>query len=176
MGIAATAVPVIQQQRSLSRKGRCTHEEIDHRNRSLGHRSIRSRHRRRADRRYPRLLGRERHRHNDHDAGSPRPGRRPGGAQDAPHADGTVTAINGDTLTISAGTDPTGTTEYTGVNTVVLTGATQYDAGHDSTGTISKSSIKVGSYVIVDGTLSSDGKTLTATSLSINAGGPVPGR
>jgi hypothetical protein len=107
---------------------------------------------------------------------APDPGAVRAGAQDAPHADGTVTAINGDTLTISAGTDPTGTTEYTGVNTVVLTGATQYDAGHDSTGAISKSSIKVGSYVIVDGTLSSDGKTLTATSLSINAGGPVPGR
>ena len=98
------------------------------------------------------------------------------GAQDAPHADGTVTAINGDTLTISAGTDPAGTTEYTGVTTVVLTSATQYDAGHDDTGTISKSSISVGSYVIVDGTLSSDGKTLTATSLRINAGGAGPGR
>ncbi|MFI5274050.1 MAG: DUF5666 domain-containing protein [Ktedonobacterales bacterium] len=98
------------------------------------------------------------------------------GAQDAPHADGTVTAINGDTLTISAGTDPAGTTEYTGVTTVALTSATQYDAGHADTGTISKSSITVGSYVIVDGTLSSDGKTLTATSLRINAGGPVAGR
>ena len=101
---------------------------------------------------------------------------RPDGAQDARHADGTVTAINGDTLTISAGTDPSGTTEYTGVTTVVLTSATQYDAGHDSTGTISKSSIKVGSYVIVEGTVSSDGKTMTATSLGINPGGPVPGR
>ncbi|HEX8917639.1 MAG TPA: DUF5666 domain-containing protein [Chloroflexota bacterium] len=98
------------------------------------------------------------------------------GAQDTPHADGTVTAINGNTLTISAGTDPSGTTEYTGVTTVTLTSATQYDAGHDSTGTISKSSIKVGSYVIVEGTLSSDGKTITATSLGINPGGPVPGR
>jgi len=103
---------------------------------------------------------------------------RPDGAQgqDTPHADGTVTAINGNTLTISAGTDPSGTTEYTGVTTVALTSATQYEAGHDSTGTVSTSSIKVGSYVIVDGTLSSDGKTITATSLGIHAGGPVPGR
>lgn len=99
-----------------------------------------------------------------------------GGAQDAPHADGTVTAINGDTLTISAGTDPSGTTELTSVTTVVLTSSTQYDAGHDSTTTASKSSIKVGSYIIVNGTLSSDGKTITASSLGINAGGPVPGR
>jgi hypothetical protein len=98
------------------------------------------------------------------------------GAQDTPHADGTVTAINGDTLSISAGTDPSGTTELTGVTTVLLTSTTQYDAGHDSSGTIGKSSIKVGSYVIVDGTLSSDGKTITATSLGINAGGPVPSR
>ena len=98
------------------------------------------------------------------------------GAQDAPHADGTVSAINGDTLTISVGADSAGTTEYTGVTTVILTSATQYDAGHDDTGTISKSSIAVGSYIIVDGTLSSDGKTLTATSLRINAGGPVAGR
>jgi len=106
----------------------------------------------------------------------PNLGGRPDGGQDTPHADGTVTAINGDTLTISAGTDPAGTTEYTGVTTVTLTGATQYHAGHDSTGTISKSSIKVGSYVIVNGTVSSDGKTMTATSLSINPRGPVPGR
>jgi len=99
-----------------------------------------------------------------------------GGAQDAPHADGTVTAINGDALTISAGTDPSGTSELTGVTTVTLTSATQYEAGHDSTGTISKSSITVGSYVIVDGTLSSDGKAMTATSLGINPEGLVAGR
>jgi hypothetical protein len=109
--------------------------------------------------------------HTAPDAGGPG-----GGAQDAPHADGTVTAINGDTLTISAGTDPSGTTEYTTVTTVVLTGSTRYDAGHDSTATASKSLIKVGSYVIVNGTLSSDGKTMTASSLGINVGGPVPGR
>ena len=95
---------------------------------------------------------------------------------DSPHADGTVTAINGDTLTISAGTDPSGTTEYTGVVTVNLSSTTTYDAGHDSTAAASKSSIKVGSYVIVDGTLSSDGKSIAATRVGINAGGPVPGR
>jgi hypothetical protein len=99
-----------------------------------------------------------------------------GGAMDAPHADGTVTAINGDTLTISAGTDPTNTTEYTGVTTVLLTSSTQYDMGHDSTTAAGKPSIKVGSYVIVNGAVSSDGKTITASSLGINAGGPVPGR
>ena len=108
--------------------------------------------------------------------GAPGAGGPGGGAFNTPHADGTVTAINGNTLTISAGTDPSGTTEYTGVTTVVLTSSTTYDAGHDSTATASKSSIKVGSYVIVNGTLSSDGKSITATSLGINAGGPVPGR
>jgi hypothetical protein len=107
---------------------------------------------------------------------TPDGGGRQAGAQDTPHADGTVTAINGDTLTISADNDPAGTTEYTGVTTVVLTSATTYDAGHDSTGTVSKSSIKVGSYVIVNGTVSADGKTITASSLGIHAGGPVPGR
>lgn len=101
----------------------------------------------------------------------------PGGrGRNTPHADGTVTAINGDTLTIAAGSDPAGSTEYTGVTTVVLTGTTQFDAGHDSTGAINKSSITVGSYVIVDGTLSSDGKTITASRLGIHPGGPVPGR
>lgn len=95
---------------------------------------------------------------------------------DSPHADGTVTAINGDTLTISAGTDPSGTTEYTGVMTVTLSGNTTYDAGHDSTAAAGKSSIKVGSYVIVNGTLSSDGKSIAATSIGVNAVGPVPGR
>jgi hypothetical protein len=103
-------------------------------------------------------------------------GGHPDGAQDAAHADGTVSAINGDTLTIASGNDPAGTDEYAGVTTVNLTSATQYDAGHDSTGTVSKSSIKVGSYVIVEGTVSSDGKTITATSLGILPGGGIPGR
>ena len=104
-------------------------------------------------------------------------GDRPGGAaMDTPHADGTVTAINGDTLTISAGTDPANTNEYTGVTTVVLTASTQYDMGHDSTTAAGKSSIKVGSYVIVNGSVSSDGKTITASSLGVIPGGPVPGR
>ena len=92
---------------------------------------------------------------------------RPDSAQATPH---------GDTLTISAGTDPSGTSEYTGVTTVVLTSATQYDGGRDSSGTIGKSSIKVGSYVIVEGSLSSDGKTMSATSLGVNSGSPVAGR
>ena len=106
---------------------------------------------------------------------APAQGDQHGGAQDAPHADGTVTAINGNTLTIKADNDPAGTTEYTGVTTVLLTSSTQYEAGHDSTGTAGKSSITVGSYVIVEGTLSSDGKTLTATTVRINAGGPAGG-
>ncbi|GAC1461735.1 MAG: hypothetical protein NVS2B16_04480 [Chloroflexota bacterium] len=100
----------------------------------------------------------------------------PGPSQDTPHADGTVTAISGDTLTISAGTDPSGTTEYTKVTTVTLSAGTQYDAGHDSTATAGKSSIKVGSYIIVDGTLSSDGTTIAASRVDVHAGGPVPGR
>lgn len=100
----------------------------------------------------------------------------PGGAQDARHADGTVTAINGDTLTISAGNDPANTDEYTGVTTVNLTSSTQYDSGHDGSAAINKSSIKVGSYIIVEGSVSSDGKTITATRLGIVPGGPVPGR
>jgi Domain of unknown function (DUF5666) len=106
------------------------------------------------------------------DVGGPHDGR----GQDAPHADGTVTAINGDTLTISADTDPSGTDEYTKVATVNLTSSTTYDAGHDSTTTASKSSIKVGSYIIVDGTVSNDGTTITASNVGIMAGGPIAGR
>ena len=98
------------------------------------------------------------------------------GSTDSPHADGTVTAINGNTLTIAAGTDPAGTTEYAKVTTVLLSSSTQYDAGHDSTGAATKSSIKVGSYIIIDGTLSSDGKTINASSVGVHDGGPVPGR
>jgi Domain of unknown function (DUF5666) len=85
------------------------------------------------------------------------------------HADGTVTVVNGDTITIKAGADRAGSNEYTAVTTVTLTGNTQYNAGPNATAT--KSSIKVGSYIIAEGTLSSDGKTLTATAVSLSSGG-----
>jgi hypothetical protein len=83
-----------------------------------------------------------------------------------------VTAINGDTLTIKADNDPAGTNEYTGVTTVILTSGTQYVAGHGSAGTVSRSSITVGSTIIVEGTVSSDGKTITATTVRLNVGTP----
>ncbi len=84
-------------------------------------------------------------------------GRARGGVQNTPHAGDTVTAINGDTPTLAAD-DLAGTTEYTVVPAKELTITTHYDAGHDSSGTVS-----------------SDGKTIIATNLSIMAGGPIPG-
>lgn len=82
-----------------------------------------------------------------------------------PHADGTVTAVNGNTITVQADNDPAGSTEYTGVTTIVLTDATTYKGG------TTKASIVKGSYVIAEGTVS--GTTLTATSIGI--GGPGGG-
>jgi hypothetical protein len=84
-----------------------------------------------------------------------------GHASGGPHADGKVTAVNGDTISVQADTDPTGSTEYSHVTTVQLTSSTTYDAGPGQAG--SKSDVKVGSYIIALGSLSSDGKTLTAT-------------
>ncbi|HCG02862.1 MAG TPA: hypothetical protein DEV93_20250 [Chloroflexi bacterium] len=80
------------------------------------------------------------------------------------HADGTVTAISGDTVTIKADADRSGSNEYTGVTTVNLTSTTQYGSSQ------SKASIKVGSYLIAEGTLSTDGTTLTATTISAGSG------
>src|SRR5947209_12861984 len=64
---------------------------------------------------------------------------------DTPHADGTVTAISGNTVTIKADADSGSPNEYTNVTTVQLTNSTQYDAGRDDSGTTAgKSSITVG--------------------------------
>lgn len=84
-----------------------------------------------------------------------------------PHADGKVTAVNGNTITVQADNDPAGTTEYTKVTTIVLSSATTYR------GTTTKASIVVGAYVVAEGTVSADGKTLTATSVGV--GGPGGG-
>jgi hypothetical protein len=92
-----------------------------------------------------------------------------GFARSGQHADGTVTAINGDTITVKADSDQAGSSEYTGVTTIKVTGSTQYNAGSNATAT--KDSIKVGSYILAEGTLSSDGKTLTATTVSVGTGG-----
>jgi hypothetical protein len=79
------------------------------------------------------------------------------------HADGTVTAVNGDAVTIKADADRAGSNEYTGVTTVNLTGATQYGSGQ------TKASIKVGSHLVAEGAVSSDGTTLTATTVSVGS-------
>lgn len=82
----------------------------------------------------------------------------------AKHADGTITAVNGDTITVQADNDSGNPNEYTSVTTIVLTNSTTYQ------GTGGKSAIKAGSHIIAEGTVSSDGKTLTATSVGV--GGP----
>jgi hypothetical protein len=86
-----------------------------------------------------------------------------------------VTAINGDTITIKADADQAGSGEYTSVTTILLTSTTQYDAGRDNSTTASKASITVGSYISAEGTLSADGKTLTASSVGLRPNGPGGG-
>jgi hypothetical protein len=86
---------------------------------------------------------------------------------------GTVSAISSDTITIKPmGTRPNG---MTSVTTVKLTSSTLYNAGRGSSSKASKSSIKVGSFIIAQGTLSSDGKTITASRVSILPSAPSAG-
>jgi hypothetical protein len=96
---------------------------------------------------------------------------------DAIHADGTVTAINGDTITVQKDADAGNPNEYTLVTTIVLTGSTQYDAGRDASGsaTATKASIKIGAYILAEGTVSSDGTTLTASRVSSMSHGALSG-
>jgi hypothetical protein len=96
------------------------------------------------------------------------------GQSATPHADGTVTAVNGDTITVKADNDPAGSTEYTKVTTIVLTSSTKYNAGNGST-TTTKPTISTGQYIIAEGTVSSDGTTLTATVVSVGTHGPGHG-
>jgi hypothetical protein len=86
------------------------------------------------------------------------------------HADGTVQAVNGDTITVKADADQAGSNEYTKVTTIVLTSSTKYDTGNGTTST-TRPTIAAGSYIIAEGTVSSDGSTLTATLVSTHAGG-----
>jgi hypothetical protein len=88
-----------------------------------------------------------------------------------PHAEGQVTAINGNTITIKPFTKPNG--EQSSVTTIVLTGSTQYAAPGDMSTT--KNAIKVGSFVIAQGTLSADGKTLTASRVMVLPSAPPAG-
>jgi hypothetical protein len=109
----------------------------------------------------------------------------PGRPTLGPRADGTVTAISGNTITIKGDGNhgPSPSTEYDTVTTVVVDSATKIHSGPGQSGTLS--SIKVGSFVIAEGTLSSDKTTLTATSIMIGhlgspggspgAWGPPPG-
>lgn len=87
-----------------------------------------------------------------------------------PVAGGQVTAINGNTITVKPLMDRDG--QASTVTTITVTNSTQYFAG--LTGT-TKNSIKVGSYVMAQGTLSADGKTLTATRVEIRSSAPRAG-
>jgi len=101
-------------------------------------------------------------------------GHGPGGPghMSGPHADGMVTAVNGDTISLKADADQAGSNEDTAVTSVVLTSATTYDAGHDSAPSTTKPSITAGEYLIAEGTLSNGGTTLTATRVSVHPSGP----
>lgn len=87
------------------------------------------------------------------------------------HADGQITAVNGDTITMKPDADPAGSNEYTGVTTIVLSSATKYGAGHNSTPTTTRPTFAAGQFIVAEGTVSSDGKTLNATLVSVGNGG-----
>jgi hypothetical protein len=81
-----------------------------------------------------------------------------------PHADGTVVSVSGNTITVTPDADTNETGEYTGVTTIVVNSSTTYR------GVSGVSAITAGTFIIAEGTVSSDGKTLTATSVGV--GGP----
>lgn len=83
----------------------------------------------------------------------------------ARHADGTVTAVNGDTITVKPDNDRAGSDEYTGVTTIVLTSSTTFKGG------ATRASIVAGASIVAEGTVSSDGTILTATSVGIGGHG-----
>lgn len=98
-----------------------------------------------------------------------------GHGQGGPHADGTVVSVSGDTVTVKADADTNQHGELTAVTTIQLTGTTTYGGGHDSTTTATRASIVAGKYIIAEGTVSSDGKTLTATNVEIQDSGSSGG-
>ncbi|MDQ2743553.1 MAG: DUF5666 domain-containing protein, partial [Chloroflexota bacterium] len=83
------------------------------------------------------------------------------------HADGQITAVNGDSITVTPDADRAGSNEYTGVTTINLSSATKYAAGHDAAATATRPAFAVGQYIVAEGSLSSDGKTLSATLVSV---------
>jgi hypothetical protein len=81
------------------------------------------------------------------------------------HADGTVTAVNGDTITVQADNDRAGSDEYTQVTSIILTSSTTFKPG------TTRASIVKGAQIVAEGSVSSDGKTLTATSVGVGGHG-----
>lgn len=79
----------------------------------------------------------------------------------ARHADGAVTAVNGNTITVKPDNDQAGSDEYTQVTTIVLTSSTTFKGG------TTRASIVAGVPIVAEGTVSGDGKTLTATSVGV---------
>jgi hypothetical protein len=78
-----------------------------------------------------------------------------------PHLDGKVTAVNGTSYTVTGRSGQS--------YTIVATASTTYvNAGGSSA---SASAVKTGTYIMAEGTLSSDGKTLTAQRISIAPSG-----
>lgn len=87
-----------------------------------------------------------------------------------PHADGTVTAVNGDAITVQPDADTNETNEYTKVTTIVLNSSTRYAAGRGQT-TTTRPTITTSQRIVAEGTVSSDGTTLTATLVMVGSGG-----
>jgi hypothetical protein len=90
------------------------------------------------------------------------------GHMGGPGAAGTVTAINGNTITIKPGTG-LGGMQQSSVTSIVVSSFTQYVAGFGASA--SKDSVKVGAFVRAQGSVSADGKTLTASLVSVRSGG-----
>lgn len=88
---------------------------------------------------------------------------------------GTVRAIKGDTLSITPAVSPGGAASSS-IRIVVLTSSTIYNTGFAGAG--GKATIKVGTLIAAEGTVSGDGTSLTARFVRIEGtfGARTPGR
>jgi hypothetical protein len=82
---------------------------------------------------------------------------------DVPHAMGQVTAVFGDTITLSG---PNGSTQ-----TITVSDATTYS---ENNATAALSNVTVGVYLNVQGTLASTSSAFSATSVDISTSLPTP--
>ncbi|GAC1442637.1 MAG: hypothetical protein NVSMB52_00060 [Chloroflexota bacterium] len=98
------------------------------------------------------------------------------GTSSVAHADGEVVSVKGDTITVKPDAAKAGNNEYAGVTAIKLSGATKYSTGHRSVATTTRPIITAGQYIVAEGKVSPDGKSLDAMLVSFHSRGHGGGR